>query len=128
MIKSNELRIGNLTKYGDKVCEVSKILRSGFYCTSLEGVDYGNSSQRNYNPIPLTEEWLIKFGFEYRKLTNDHFIKIGFRGNILIVIDQYCYICEPNQKKVFLCNTPQIHKLQKLYFALTGEELILKDK
>ena len=55
-----ELRIGNL---------VSKSLKSGNGRTLIDKVGpqdivriYENISHFNYHPIPITEEWLLKFG------------------------------------------------------------------
>jgi hypothetical protein len=78
-------------------------------------------------PIPLTEEWLIKFGF---KLTENHVGYNEYRLNTLGFRVQ----CSKNNNPVSLCNNRgyitdfiHVHQLQNLYFALTGEELEIKD-
>jgi hypothetical protein len=118
-MKANELRIGNWVRWN--------------YEERSEGnvypVEYGyelDDIKNNPNivkPIPLTEEWLLKFGFEFDKgcsywkseieLTKDtmeeYFTAFDCRG---------FGFCEKEIKHV--------HQLQNLYFALTGEELTIK--
>lgn len=70
-------------------------------------------------PIPLTEEWLERFGFENRN--RDY-----FKGSFCV---QYAdRIFDHNNIFFFGYNGNSIeikyvHQLQNLYFALTGEEL-----
>jgi len=126
-MKATELRVGNwfidyetepeLTIYW----QVEQIYRPT-YGTNL-GVAYRDGSSWTsldiLEPIPLTEEWLLKFGFESNPY-EDRYEK----GEIYV---------ECNKTKGFtelwLSGFPHIkhvHQLQNLYFALTGEELIIK--
>lgn len=109
-MKASELRINNYL-YNDGV--VVKIdARTIFDIWDDKGL-------KNYKPIPLTEEWLLKFGFE-----------IGY--NKTKMLDVYCkdfgILIERSNggnfyyKKVYISS---VHQLQNLYFALTGEELTL---
>jgi hypothetical protein len=61
---NKELRIGNLVKGtdGNEICRVEEIQSNGLaFSTEIEAswveIDY-------FEGIPLTEEWLLKFGFE----------------------------------------------------------------
>tara|TARA_R110002167_G_scaffold331706_1_gene538369 strand:+ start:16534 stop:16917 length:384 start_codon:yes stop_codon:yes gene_type:complete len=70
-------------------------------------------------PIPLTEEWLLKFGFE--KYEFDHKEnQYRFKERLLVI------------RKGFFCDygtsveLKHVHQLQNLYYALTGEELTLE--
>ena len=68
------------------------------------------------DPIPLTEEWLIKFGFI--KVWNNYRLKpLGY------LIDNRLITVGSN----YLRHIKYVHQLQNLYFALTGEELQLKE-
>jgi hypothetical protein len=110
-MEAKELRVGNIVRYADsvyldggKVTEVGDIIQ---YET-----DY-------YEQIPLTEEWLLKFGAE--KQCDDLFdfenYKFGyfyFKNNELYSVFQSQQLCEPIK---------YVHQLQNLYFALTGTEL-----
>lgn len=74
-------------------------------------------------PIPLTEEWLTKFGFE--KLTDrayDRFLKQEKEFSMCIewtVSGSY-------KLDYYLTEIRHVHQLQNLYFALTGEELTIQ--
>lgn len=71
---------------------------------------------RFINPIPLTEEWLIKFGFvkqgRYYRIGK---VKITFRD------------CWRFEYGGFISKIYYVHQLQNLYFALTDKELQLKN-
>ena len=101
---SKELRIGNYFFRG-------KVVLKSKAETPLQ---IQNGVLKNAKPIPLTEEWLVKFGINC--LSDGVFIfKIGYTQNIVFQPDMKCnYKCE------------HVHQLQNLYFALTGEELTLK--
>jgi hypothetical protein len=123
MIKANELRLGNWID--DQESGIRFIGSIGQYTLSLGHDGYSGLDGRNYSqisPIELTEEWLLKFGFE---TLNGGFyflrLKDGYRFEILFR--------EGNIKADLLTFDPQIkyvHQLQNLYFALTGEELECK--
>ncbi len=66
------------------------------------------------HPIPLTEEWLLKFGF---KLYEDFWIKDYF-----ISLHKDGSVYESDDLPICI-NLQQVHQLQNLYFALTGVEL-----
>lgn len=76
-------------------------------------------------PIPLTEEWLLKLGFE--KTLNQYRIETNVNtrnGNnvpfIILDIDGFEYDDLRLQTKI-----KYVNHLQNLYFALTGEELTI---
>jgi hypothetical protein len=73
-----------------------------------------------YSPIPLTEEWLVKFGFQKAILNT-------------WVMPEYIYssITLQRQKDGFIVTDlpiqiKSVHQLQNLIQALTGEELEIK--
>jgi hypothetical protein len=116
-MKSNELKIGNLVKYTEDqtiftVDSVSEI-----------GLDVHNNIEKTwielyqFEPIPLTEEILIRAGFEKMNFEgNDSFIKGDFELDSSFNYTAYEGYIE----------LEYIHRLQNLYFALTGEELEIK--
>jgi len=136
---AKELRIGNLVnqgpRYGDCCIEAYELYQYSMFIKNPIGVaDY----YKDWKPIPLTEEWLVKFGFDIKNGVS----KLDFSKHHLECFDQlvfnlkdnynYClkqwrgemldawYISEKEVK--------YIHQLQNLYFALSGEELTIKDK
>ena len=75
-------------------------------------------------PIPLTEEWLVKLGFISDSLG-------GFnspRSMNIYFLDKHINICYAKyaESGVKLEHIKYVHQLQNLYFALTGEELTIK--
>lgn len=75
-------------------------------------------------PIPLTEEWLLKFGFEKQdnnwKTLNLNFATIGWERLAGITLSF-------EMESIYLPHIEYVHQLQNLYFALTNEELKLQN-
>lgn len=125
-MKPTELRLGNLIK----VKELN--LNNGNYEWETQEVTYhvlhsilaGN--RKGFEPIPIAEEWLLRFGFEkineplgYHFENKDcwiYLIGLGFEIEIN-TLDERHNLC-----RSFL----YVHQLQNLYFALTGNELTIK--
>ena len=140
-MKATELRIGNLVYCGDK--EIHKItyiqndILEGV-CVSKEG---GHLVPNNYfAPIPLTEEWLLRFGF--KKRDKSHYslyyeLRMEFNKGMSMKIfcltqfwkDGSVCVLDPSNLNTIMNQTEikYVHTLQNLYFALTGEELKIKE-
>jgi hypothetical protein len=81
----------------------------------------------NFKLIPLTEEWMEKLG-AIRDKYNDLFIPVPtgvdvglYLVNGFIQETKDCVCPMANYKHI-----KYVHQLQNLYFALTGEELTIK--
>jgi len=125
-MKATELRIGNLVK-GKEI---------NVYWT-VEAIDsnsiFSHAKWRSldaFEPIPLTEDFLLKFGFEeiYNsqfRLKFDHIKhqEIGFDFSKVEDKSMQGFRFYGHYIKIH-----HVHQLQNLYFALTGEELTLKNK
>ena len=113
MIEAKDLRIGNYLEhpYSNGYCQVNTIDNEHL------NIGEGNVIEdiNDFKPIPLTEEWLIKFGFKELK-RNVWFIsdKDGFQ----IILENSIFRLKYLRKHI-----KYVHQLQNLYFALTGEEL-----
>lgn len=123
-MEAKDLRIGNITSAG----VVSEILQDRFYVH--DGESSLKSTWFDIKPAPLTEEWLLKFGFEWEDVeskTNGETDKMLFKDILLMkrhhndlwAACPYGYLISPHR-------TLYVHQLQNLYFALTGEELTIK--
>ena len=129
-MKPNELRIGNLViqnefhgyvysiesplprkekRFSDKA--IITLFDNGLTTVPIDEIE----------PIPLTEEWLLKFGFD--KYEFDHKENQYRHKERLIVLRDDKFV--DYGSSVVL---EHIHQLQNLYFALTGSELTLKNK
>ena len=117
-MKANELRIGNYFEDGEgRLCSVDVISRDS-EDTRITAI-HGALTTFPIKPIPLTEEWLLKFGFE----TKD---KVFWdAGNFRVGQDRwggYDYV----NRRVDI-DLKYVHQLQNLYFCLTGIELTIKE-
>lgn len=116
-IKARELRIGNcINNTSGQPFQV--------YATCLVTLAQYEADKKidlGYNPIPLTEEWLLKFGFE-KFTTKD--VYPTFANNIFNWNNGILYLIGYG----FMNHCKYVHQLQNLYFALTGEELISEPK
>lgn len=122
-MKATELRIGNLISFEKEYYTISGISQA--FTDEPFDVELKNDNGmfesidiEEVSPIPLTEEWLLKFGFEkayscYHKQT-----KIGKE----IILNKNYFLMDID----FPVCVDEVHKLQNLFFALTGEELQIK--
>lgn len=135
-MKANELRIGNLVDLGNRIAKVIEINHLACVVIDLEETQDTIEDYERTKPIHLTEEWLLKFGFEIGRESSimKHW-KIGFNSlthdwlfDIVWIKDVY----GNNEQKPFYRNgrheIKYVNQLQNLYFALTGEELTLKSE
>ena len=119
-INPNELRIGNLLKINDLFVTVNRIEKDKFWATHKELWFFQGEE---CSPVLLTEEILLKCGFEKDK---DGVFK---RGDCLFWIDKSAsYDFGTIQIALDyspIINSPckYLHQLQNLLFTLTGKEL-----
>ena len=113
-LQSKDLRIGNLVY--DAAENIHQI-------TSINGVDLGllgcSIELRFAKPILLTEEWLLKLGFKKDKVDETY-----YNGNFQIMLP---YFFQYKTSLIDHIIVKYVHQLQNIYFALTGEELELKN-
>jgi hypothetical protein len=125
-IKANELRIGNLVIYSNGSILFKVIGISEF------GIDIENEVEKTYieydefEPIQLTEEWLLKFGFEKQMMWTYAINIIGNQKLIYYLGEKGWSIGNKNYSD--FSNLKYVHQLQNIYFALTGEELTIKEQ
>jgi hypothetical protein len=134
-MKITELRIGNLvneavrTKISRKIAtyEITKIRALNIHHLEVFPIS------KNFEPIPLTEEWFLKFGFEKIEVEEPFFKKNKIevfkylKGNFFLLGgNNTSYgIGLHDIWQGMEINIKYIHQLQNLYFALTNEELTL---
>jgi hypothetical protein len=120
-MKASELRIGNwVSNYKDTPTQILEWTGNDAYLTKGRKA-YGIKTS---SPIPLTEEWLVKFGFE-----SDHNdLVLFYKQHVLMEASWASRNIRTDEKYGWAIYLPNItiqyvHQLQNLYFALTGEEL-----
>ena len=124
-MKATELRLGNLIyDFNADIITVDSIVVGTKSMTIINGYD---PDEELCHPIPLTEEWLIKFGFKkYGTLDNCYIL-----GHIIVEIgimeDTWnCRITMTKTKSLHLRGLEYVHTLQNLYFSFKDEELTIK--
>jgi hypothetical protein len=124
-MKETELRIGNWV-WHEVILDYYEVGR----------LDIEINYSHEFSELEITEEWLLKFGFEK---TDDY-------GDIVYYAprnhgNRHYYVCFDHDDISFglsvfnNCTSliydnkwlQYVHQLQNLYFALTGEELVLSN-
>lgn len=150
IVNPNEFRLGNLVEvdnpdYHPKLKDIpliiegiqardSKEAQGRSHCFNLAQINQKNNNYyqtysqfiKYIKPIPLTKEWLIKFGF------NKYYLEADSKCEN----DAYWCRCDKitfpsiSNKTWKVQHTDikctYIHQLQNLYFALTNKELVFK--
>ena len=115
-MKANELRIGNLVYFEYQVVDINI---GDFHIIEKES--------KFFKPIPLTEEWLLKFGFEDSKIVCGEYIMQvsvnSFSGTLTKDASWFISIVHVSAHQTITVVKQYVHQLQNLYFALTGKEL-----
>lgn len=131
---AKELRIGNFVTYKNNEVIVTGVTNDPLIMFNIDGQGYFGDHEKEFNPIPLTEKWLIKFGFEKKQINTKNIGLVDYLSPLDIQSDYGCTIdLDENQVWLRDCDGGKIgvqiqyvHQLQNLYFALTGEELTIK--
>ncbi len=104
-----EMRIGNLYHWHAE---------SEYYVYELEVKDFASDNYKNFYPIPLTEQWMIKFKAEVFEFDNGEPNQYRI-GNRLFVIRNGKIV--DYGTNVIL---EYVHRFQNFMFEVTNEELI----
>ena len=124
-MKAREVRLGNLVMDGKDIEQVNARM-----------IDMLVKIEADFEPIPLNEEWLIKFGFSQMTDTSPANYRMH-KSKMFFYIRYGTFTTDGGQTDLigynglFIANKfvrviRYVHELQNLYFALTGEELTLK--
>ena len=122
-MEANELRLNNWVYHCNKEVQI----------TIHDLFDIAVFEDDVFTPIPLTEEWLLNFGFnkEYQK----GYIGIDVCNSDFVLTEplkmgewqtNYTFQFETGSVPKFK-EIKYVHQLQNLFFCLCGEELILKN-
>ncbi len=132
-MKASDLRGGvslvNQGMYGVNICSHYEIYQYALHLEGLSVADY----YKHWKPIPLTEEWFLKFGyfeqyknvytkFEYESNEGRLFIRVHVCEGLYYI--QYCdahteHLIEKKEVKF-------VHDFQNDHKQFTGEELTIK--
>jgi hypothetical protein len=123
IMTAKELRIGNLVNYHNDDYRIVLIAED------LIKIDIGFGAVQRFEkdpiysphlddlkPIPLTKEWLLKFGVRI--------IQGRYYLDDIIFFERNLRVCRPLCTRDYI---KYVHQIQNLYFALTGRELEIKE-
>ena len=122
MIEAKELRIGNYVSYNDRTMEVHS------FTTFNIVLSYGTAFHteiKNISPIPITKDWLIKFGLE---------LNVWFEDGSFMVTKDGDWGFELHvqnadwTKTIAFAYFLYVHDFQNLIYALTKTELEISGK
>jgi len=126
-LKATELRVNNYLEFKDTIFQVEIITLTGGL--QIYRIDYDSGYQfiigqvKDFKPIPLTEEWLIRFGFD--KKGEQYFKGYCYEIGMMLNSNNEWYI--DDGIRTFDLPLKYVHQLQNLYHSLTGEELTIKE-
>ncbi len=115
MHNTNVLRIGNWVSVNGKDITVESICADGI---NMDESGEATCYVQHINEIPLTEEWLKKFGFNDESKTTPAFYILG---NVPIRYQHNCFFydlgIDGKHRQI-----EYVHQLQNLCFALNGRD------
>lgn len=137
-INLNELRLGNYVSDDEnKVVKICRLESDNYVKFNgnnsgslyvLEELTVTNSTpyvlSKTINPIPITEQWLLDFGFNQTR-KNGHFLSFthNISGHLIYLDNNIFFFSLVGKHKL-----QYIHELQNLFFAFYKEELTLNNK
>jgi len=133
-MKASELRIGNLVDLGNRIAKIIEIAHLACVVVDLEETQDTIEDYERTKGIPLTEEWLLDFGFSQQGKR-----PMWVKGKVCVVLARYpdlkgyltdkkFYIGFKDLGNVIFHTTIEcehVHTLQNVV-ALTGEELTIR--
>lgn len=128
-IKPSELRIGNYLQNNKGEVRVVSELNCNKDEFNIQAWGLGSdrmygSNEDNLQPIPLTEDWLVKFKGEK---TNRHWFNYSYKDIEIShnIMNGVVNLFQPINSKepITIRDIYKVHTFQNLYFALTKEEL-----
>ena len=124
-MEAKELRIGNYIYRPDLTgvgLRKEKILELGEKAI-VTGPIKVKCDYFELSPIPLTKEWLVKFGFE--KISQYFYKKEKFSIELFVLDNiNWAFRFRTTEKSsIMIASIQHVHQLQNIYFALTNEEI-----
>lgn len=127
----SEIRVGNYHK-SDSISiprlQIQSVEIDGCAFASITeyGIEMVKKGSLKFEPIPISDAWLLRLGFEYDWA---HVIFLHVRTDKGVISfsngDNGEVVCD-NEEDESCGSAKYVHELQNLHFDKTGEELILQ--
>ncbi len=123
-MQAQELRIGNLVKYSEdgSLCEVLAVDKLGLSVNVIRSQEITWIEIEHFEPVILTHKLLEKFRFEKGTDSYGGYLSPLHNGGRIRIDANNLWWNGCSNTEVY-----HVHKLQNLYFALTGQELSYDD-
>lgn len=120
-MEARELRIGNLVKHEEfGTIEIYGLNHEIIQFNIDESPYYDDIEKGFFEPIPITEEWLLKFGFDNK---GEHGYCLNYGAwEVYINNGFFIIVHETGDPRRNGLEVKYIHELQN-FFSLTGTEL-----
>lgn len=124
-----QLRIGNLIEdelAGNLTLQVTGIIEQHCFVKRIDEPLSYDLQWGFIQPIPLTEEWLVRMGFKKKKYFGEwtyNDIITFYKG-----LKQGYLGCPHPEGEDIDVECKHVHQLQNLYYALTGKELSISQE
>lgn len=112
-MQANELRIGNYIYYNGKLSKID--------LTDFRDILEDEYEINYYKSIPLTDEILLRCGFEDKGI-DDNWIIFRFKSIRICKTEMLGFIFNFDNGEEYV-KVKYLHQLQNLCFTLTGKEL-----
>jgi hypothetical protein len=131
MIPASELRIGNLVNYeqtNHRITAIDNGICRSRWIKQYDKEEYYEHGFADIKPIIVTSEILEKFGFQWEDIqTHANKTTRGLWKDVIMMLPSnsgHWYAC-PFGYPMNINRTLYVHQLQNLFYAITGEELII---
>ena len=121
-MKAIELRMGNIALNSSNEAVTVREISNTLVRTTPDDIHLISELK----PIPLTEDILLKCGFEKAGYGRYHSLEFkGFRKGLydVFLLENGSITFMDNVFEKLITSVKHVHQLQNLYFALCGEEL-----
>lgn len=140
-MEASELKIGNFVQRIDDRIKTVIVTVVGIHQLRDRSDEIDTAYVEQVNPIitvydkvaidqiqaiPLTEEWLLKFGFEKHYEKWSLIINTSTDSPARLSVQMFANVLVVRLTSKTISNIKYVHQLQNLHFTLTGEELTIK--
>ena len=133
-MKANDLRIGNWVQYDGIPYQIESLTKVDAVVCSIDIFDFRNRSLEQAQPIELTEDVLLKIGFEKVYTVPHNRLRLCVKNGNEITRISYDFLFDDitrleimgNGDSLNKRNIKYLHELQNSYYCLTNQELEIK--
>ncbi len=122
-MKQTEFRVGNWANNGDKDYIIS-------HNTLIDLIEHDRLFPNNelWGGVPISEKWLLGFGFYTKNSKIGWYKKKDFRFTCRLESGVFVIYLIKDLRHITITQMKYVHRLQNFYFEMKNEELIYDSK